>query len=136
MMILTIKKLSLILAYIAALLATISFFPQVYFDHVIYIVFGDDLQVFIKYNLPNWPYYLFPLLIIVSTIIKKTNYLLLMVFFLPYVVRNQVQYIIHDWHDPTIISMDHSLLFCYITIIMTILALISGFLSYFKTDAQ
>lgn len=135
-MILTTKKLSLILAYIAALLATISFFPQIYFDHVIYIVFGDDLQVFIKYNLPNWPYYLFPLLIIVSAIIKKTNYLLLMVFFLPYVVRNQIEYIIHDWYDSTIISMEHSLLFCYITVIMTILALISGFLSAFKADTQ
>lgn len=125
-------KVPLYLAYIASVIAIALMYPQIYFDRVLYVVFGENLHSFIQYCLPNWPYYIFPLIIIVSTIRKKLLYMLFVVLFLPYVFHNQVRFIIEVWTDPTVISMEHSLLISILTVIMVSLALISGMMALYR----
>ena len=126
------NKIPLYLAYGASIVGIVLMFPQLYFAHILYVVFGENMDSFIKYCLPNWPYYLFPLLIIISTIRKKTIYLLLVVLFLPYVFHNQVRFLISVYTDPTVVSMAHSLLISWATVIMVTLALLSGMVTLYR----
>lgn len=126
------NKITLYLAYVSSVIAIILMLPQLYFDHVLYVVFGENIHSFIKYCLPNWPYYIFPLIIIISTIRRNTLYLLLTVFFLPYVFHNQVRFIIEVYTDPTVISMAHSLLISWATVVMVALALVSGMMTLYR----
>ena len=126
-------KLPLCLAIMSSLIAIVLFYPRIYFDYMVFVIFGDNMHSFIKYILlPCWPYYLFPLIIIVSTITRNTLYLLLTVFFLPYVFHNQLRFIIEVYTDSTVISMAHSLLISWATVVMVFLALSSGIITLYR----
>ena len=116
-------------AWLASILAVIAIVMQSYGNYVIFSMFVTSVHTFFKYNFINWPYYVFPLGVIVATAYKKYIYLCLIVFFIPNVMRAQVHYLYNLWVHPNTITFDFMIILAGMTVIMVLSALVAGLLS-------
>jgi|GEM_PF-3518878 len=116
-------------AWLASILAVVVIIMQSYGNYVIFSLFVTSVHTFFKYNFINWPYYVFPIGIIVATAYKKYFYLCLIAFFIPNVMRAQVHYLYKLWIHPNTITFDFMIILASLTVFMVVCALIAGLLS-------
>ena len=127
-----IEKCIIGFAWLAMVLAVIEVIMQSYGDYIIFSLFVHDVHSFFKFNLINWPYYVFPLGIIIAVLKKQYIYLCLIVFLIPSVMRGQVHYLYKIWLHPNTITFMFATILAVIVCVMVIFALASGLLAVYQ----
>jgi len=111
-------------AWLASLLAIVFLVMGAYGDYVVYSMFHN----FMKFNLPNWPYYVSSIGIILLTCYKRYIYLCLIAFLIPDVINYQVSYLTVLWVHPNTITLHYTIVLAIIICVMVVSALASGLL--------
>lgn len=124
-----IEKFIVGFAWLALILAIVEIIMQSYGDYIIFSLFVHDVHSFFKFNFINWPYYVFPLGIIIAVLKKQYIYLCLIVFLIPSVMRGQVHYLYKIWLHPNTITFLFATILAIIVCVMVVCALIAGLLS-------
>lgn len=119
-------------AWTALVLSVIEIIMQSYGDYILFSLFVNDFNTFCKFNLINWPYYIFPLGIIIAVLKRQYMYLSLVVLMLPVVLKGQIHYLLKIWMHPNIITFPYATILAIIVIVMVLCALIAGGLDLYR----
>jgi hypothetical protein len=119
-------------AYLASMLAVVFLIMGTYGDYVIYSMFHD----FIRFNLPNWPYYLCSIGIVALTYCKRYLYLCLIVFLIPDVVNYQVKYLAYLLMHPNAMTLHYTVVLAISICLMVLFALAAGILSIINLKSK